>query len=135
MAATPNRLVALGVPYPTASEFATQLDSQKDIFAIQSNVAAVGSVLSQAVSLTGDIVHIGSTSYNSNDSVKLRVGTTVNAVQRIINRGVSPLKVYPPTSGGKIDALSAGSNATLSSGQQAHFMCINVTNQEFIGKY
>lgn len=156
-----TKLMHLGMPFPLAAQVKTQVDAdvatgvstaesysdskvatlssqanaQRDILAIQSAVAATGTDLAGALATTGDLVYVSSTSASSNDGVKLRAGTTRNAFQWVINRGTSPLKVYPPSTAGKIDGLAAGAAATLSNGQQAAFWCVNPTNGEYFGKY
>lgn len=134
-----GQLMRVGVAYPLAVDLKTQIEAedaaQRDAWTCQSAVAATGSVLSQALATTGDIVHVYSSYASMNDGVALRTGTSTKRRQIVINRGGANLKVYPPSATGNIDALAAGVGAVLSNGQQAQFWCINTTTQEFIGKY
>lgn len=122
-------LLHLGLAPQLASELKRQVDVdvevQRDIFTIQSAVAATGTSISGAYASTGDVVHVGSTSASSNDGLKLRIPTTTNPRQVVINRGVSPLKVYPPNDISYIDALARATACTLSATQNATFWGVN----------
>lgn len=146
-------LLHLGLAPQLASELKRQVDvdvaveaaarvAQRDIDVIQSAVAATGTSISGAYASTGDIVHVGSTSASSNDGLKLRIPTTTNSRQVIINRGVSPLKVYPPNDISYINALARAAAYTLSATQSAEFWGVNtgttvgsVVQYHYIGEF
>lgn len=119
-----NSLINLGLD-PTKSKELVQIS-------IDSNVAATGSVISQAATSLLDVVAIGTSTSATADAFRLRDFANTNGVARVqyvINRAAAQVRVFCP-SGGSMNGVLNGS-ATLTSGSHGQFVCLNQSTNDY----
>lgn len=103
---------------------AMQADELQD--SIQSNVAALGTVVASAVSSLADIVLIGSAG-TGNTGFQLRTGNGYKKRQTVINMGPVSATIYPPTGG----VVNNTSSVSLASGVAAVFHSVDLAGLQY----
>lgn len=92
-----NDLIGLGMPAPLASLVGEN---------VATALTAAGSALASALQLTESFNFIGTAAAST--GVRLPTDTPVGGMVIIRNGGANSVTIYPPTSAGVINALSAG---------------------------
>lgn len=92
-----EKLIGLGMPTPLASYVATE--------DVGTALVALGSTIADALALTANYNNIGTV---SNGTGVLLPDDDIGRQVRVRNAGANTLSVYPPTSSGTLNNLSAG---------------------------